>query len=115
MIKLKAAKKQTALESDFMQLTAIEPRLLELRAHILRHAKSNEFKIGYCAKEAWHNRISGRDINFNGYVEYLSGSKAKCNHPTIKTQKAYDTVHNYLYSLMPSCTRKHNCCQTILK
>ncbi len=86
--------------AKFLEYAQYCNELLQLEKDVLQCAENNWSRENYCAINSWYGTFKPRMIELVGY-------SAKDEH--LKSVKAYDTVYQYLYWLLPDCNHKSSC------
>ena len=100
--------KELYLPDEFQQLAEIEPALYLLEAAILKYAKENMDRDGFCAKAIWYGYGNGPGINFSKAIDKFVGPEASSRNPIVKLPEAHSLVKSHLYHLLPNCG--YGCC-----
>jgi hypothetical protein len=86
---------------EFLELAQYDDRLLQLERRIKAHANLGRINKNYCANSAWY-RIFKREV-----VELVGWN---ADDIRLQSSRAYETVYDYLYNLLPDCTCESSFC-----
>ena len=78
-------------ELTWEQLTAVEPRLLDLHNEAKVVDGSDEH---FCANRVWYDRFKPRLLRLVGW---------ECDNPKINTERAWDVAYETIYGVLPPC------------
>ncbi len=93
--------KQTVSREQFLKYAQYDSELLKIEKQLLQCAERNKDNGNYCANNAWYG-------SFDKRVMSLIGDNAKDDR--LRKGKAFDTVYEYLYALLPDCKHKSFFC-----
>jgi hypothetical protein len=83
------------------QLTALEPRLLQLEGRI-EQVRDDPAAPYFCANETWAGYDTPTD-GFKAWVSILVGWFARTDVLVMQSEEAYELAYRHLYGLLPAC------------
>ena len=88
------------MRQEFLEYAKHSSELLQLENRIKSHTKNNKQTLNYCANHFWYKIYKPEVCQLVGWY---------ARNPTLKSQKSYDTVYQYLYHLLPDCRHEGMC------
>ncbi len=94
---------QRVSRASFLKIALYVDELIQLETDVLRCAAENRRARNFCANNMWYSFFKPR-------MRKLVGDSAEDDR--LRTSKAYDTVYQYLYHLLPDCNHDGICWMT---
>ncbi len=91
---------QKVSRAMFLKYAQYNDELLRLEIEVLQCAADNRHNSDFCAINAWYGTFKRKMCKLVGWG---------VADDRLKTSKAYDTVYQYLYHLLPDCAHEGMC------